>query len=372
MLSEPQTSDPRPRPLDGHAVPSLEVRATPLRPCPDSGPHPDLHQPALQIHRPAVSEFRTFLEVFRTSSLTFSETSRHYHVKRVRAAWRALVHYRLWRCWYAFLLSSPLAAIARHHPRFYEKPFRPYLHRNLTRAESYRVIREHYLFVQQHAPVTFLAALLENRPFLLNEQSVGDLKAPLYVNLGYARHMRQEGELTLSLGTLESHNATPRHEWIASLTFVVHLGASGWEILIGGVQGGHAGGEGKDGAKLATRVFHGLRPKFLLIDILRQVAGSWNISHIYAVGDDAHVFRRRRYRNRINIRSSYNDLWREAGGQAVANGFFLLPAAAHRRSPAEIPSNKRAEYARRYDVLDAIHEEVHAKLASLQQIGQVA
>lgn len=361
MFSEPQQSGQSSEAPLIHGVPSSDGRVVLLRPKRCFDPGPDTLQPALQIYRPPISGLRMFLDVFRTSTLTFNDTSRHYRIKRLRAAWRALLHYRLWRCWYGFLLSSPLAVIARHHPRFYEKPFRPYLHRNLSRAERFRLIREHYLFIQQHAPEPFLAALLDNRPFLLNEQSVGDLKHPLYVNLGYARHMRQEGELTLSIGTLESHSAASRHEWIASLTFVVHLGASGWEILIGGVQGGHSGGEGKEGARLATRAFHGMRPKFLLIDILQALAASWNISHIYAVGDDAHVFRHRRYRGRIKIRSSYNDLWLEAQGHPVANGFFVLPASSRRRALTEIASNKRSEYAKRYRVLDAIQREIRAK-----------
>lgn len=326
--------------------------------------HPgvDHRQPALHLRSPGSSKWRALQDIFRTSKLAFGDESRQRYVKQLRAAVRALIHFRTWRHWHAFLSSSPFAGIGQHHPRFYEKPFRPYLHRDLTSIECYRMLREHYYFLQQHAPPDFIQALVNNQPFVLNERTIVELKNPLFINLCYAKHNRQEGELTLSIGTRDSLNTVQEHAWIASLTFVIHYGASGWEILVGGVQGGHAGGKGKAEAKLATHVFYGMRPKFLLIEVLQQIASSWGISHIYAVGDDAHVFKRRRYRNRVIIRASYSELWTAAGGVPVANGFFLLPRERCRRPIEEISTHKRAEYKRRYHLLDAIHQEIGDKL----------
>jgi uncharacterized protein len=206
-------------------------------------------------------------------------------------------------------------------------------------------------------------AILENQPFLLNQASISGLREPLLINFTYSKHMQQEGELTLSLGPPDSLNTLKQHNWIASLTFVIRYNAAEWEMLIGGVQGGRTT-EARQDAKRATHVFHGLRPKHLLVYLLREVAAAWGIGKIYAISDTAHCYMRRRYQDRMrSMKSSYDELWRDVGGQLAANGFYALPAANRRRPVDTIPSRKRAQYLRRFALLDSINGEIHDKLA---------
>lgn len=315
-------------------------------------------QPTVPSHSKGTSNYHALGALFRVSTLAFGKGSHRRLMKRVRMVVRALAHFKTWHHWYDFIRSSPFGDIAQHHPRLYEKPLRPYLFRDMAGPECYQLLREHYLFVQQNLPLSFIHALSVDQSYILNIRTISELKVPLFINLCYARHMRQEGELTLTLGTQDSLTSLAEHAWIAALAFVVRRGASGWEIVVGGAQGGHAGGTGKAGARLATRVFYGVRPKYLLIDVLQQLALHWHISHIYAVGDHAHVFKRLRYRKRVTIRASYNELWTQAGGVPTTNGFFLLPLEKYRRPLDLIESHKRAEYKRRYRLLDAIHAEI--------------
>lgn len=318
----------------------------------------DPRHPVLRPHASVLSRWRALAAIFRAPIFTFDKNSHRRIVKRVRLVVRALVHFKTWYYWYDFVRTSRFAGIAQHHPRFYEKPLRPYLCRNLATPDCYQLLREHYLFMQHNLPLSFINAVVDDRPYILNTHTIGELKIPLFINLCYARHMRQEGELTLTLGTQNSLISLSEHAWIAALAFVVRRGASGWEIVVGGAQGGHAGGTGKADARMATRVFYGVRPKYLLIDVLQQLALHWNISHIYAVSDRAHVFKRRRYRKRVTIHASYNELWTQAGGVPTTNGFFLLPLEKYRRPLGLIESHKRAEYNRRYRLLDSIHAEI--------------
>ena len=107
----------------------------------------------------------------------------------------------------------------------------------------------------------------------------------------------------------------------------------------------------------------GLRPKHLLVYILREVAAAWGITRIYAIGNSAHCFMRHRYQDRISMmKSSYDELWNDAGGRPESNGFFWLPATNTRRSLHTIPSRKRAQYLRRFALLDNIDSEIREKL----------
>jgi uncharacterized protein VirK/YbjX len=168
--------------------------------------------------------------------------------------------------------------------------------------------------------------------------------------------------LTLSLGQGDSLDTLDYHRWISSLTFVLRQGAAGREILIGGVQGGHSENSRED-IRVATQVFHGLRPKHLLVYLLREIASLWGVSRIQAVSDSAHCLTRGRYQGRIKIVSSYDQLWQDVGGQSREDGFYSLPVMQNRRALEDVPSRKRAQYRRRYSLMDSIAAEMREKLA---------
>lgn len=303
--------------------------------------------------------------IYPTAQRVFSGAHSNEFIKRLRLSLRAFFHLDTWMRWYGFLETSPFGRIADFYPRIYEKPFRPYLHKDLDSRERCRLLLQHYAFMAKHASLGLVDAVLTNQPFLLNERSLGELEQPLVVNLTYAKHMQQEGELTLSVGPLASLDSFQQHAWIASLTFILRRGREGWEIAVGGVQGGHAE-TGKEDAKTATRVFHGLRPKHLLIHVLREIAACWGVARIYGITNAAHSLTRKRYRGRITIKSSYDELWQEAGGQPDGAGYYLLPVHQARRAMESIPSRKRSQYQRRYRLLDAMGAEIRAKLAPRQ------
>ena len=305
-------------------------------------------------------------DVYPTARRVFADARSKGSVKRIRMSLRAFLNFGIWRRWHAFLATSPFGGITDFYPRLYEKPFRPYLYKSLKSEERCRALVQHYLFVGQHAPAELIEAVLSNQPYLLNEACLGELEEPLAINLTYAKHMQQEGELTLSLGRMDSFYTFREHAWIASITFTVRHNGSGWEIVIGGSQGGH-GEQGREDARLATKVFHGMRPKLLLIYVLREIATCWGISRIYGVTNATHCLTRRRYQGRIMIKSSYDELWQEAGGVPVAGGFYELPVQQPRRPLETVPSRKRSLYQRRFRLLDTLDAEIRRKL----EAGQV-
>ena len=329
---------------------------------------PPIHAANDPLRMPAIHSgiWLAMWEIYPTARRAFANARSKGFVKRMRLSFRASLNFGIWRRWHAFLVASPFGRITDFYPRFYEKPFRPYLYKSLGSEERCRALVQHYLFMGQHAPAGLIEAVLSNQPYLLNAASLAELEEPLAINLTYAKHMQQEGELTLSLGRLDSLHTYREHAWIASITFTIRHNGSSWEIVIGGVQGGH-GEQGRDDARLATKVFHGLRPKSLLIHVLREMAACWDISRIYGVTNATHCLTRRRYQGRIMIKSSYDELWQEAGGVQVAGGFYELPVWQPRRPLETVPSRKRGLYQRRFRLLDTLDGEIRAKL----EAGQV-
>ncbi|HEV7166154.1 MAG TPA: DUF535 family protein [Gammaproteobacteria bacterium] len=301
--------------------------------------------------------------IYPTARRMFTDVYSNQLAKRVRFSARALLHFNVWREWHGFLTTSPFGRVTDFYPRLHEKPFRPYLHKDLTSRQRCEVLLQHYRFMSGHATKNLVDAVLHNQPFLLNEHSLAELEEPLAINLTYAKHMQQEGELTLSLGRMESLDTFRQHAWIASLTFAVRYGRDGWEMVVGGVQGGQAE-TGREDAKLATGVFQGMRPKPLLMHVLRQLVACWGISRIYGIRNSSHCLTRQRYRGRITIKSSYDELWQETGGQPTADGYYELPAQQLRRTLESVPSRKRAQYQRRFRLLDGIDAEIRSKFTS--------
>jgi uncharacterized protein VirK/YbjX len=88
--------------------------------------------------------WRAFGVLYRTAVLVHPRTATKWRVKRLKFIGRSLFSLPIWFDWYIFLTASPFADLIRVNARVLEKPVRPYLHKHLSRAERYRILREHY------------------------------------------------------------------------------------------------------------------------------------------------------------------------------------------------------------------------------------
>ncbi|WP_049096531.1 DUF535 family protein, partial [Klebsiella michiganensis] len=106
--------------------------------------------------------------------------------------------------------------------------------------------------------------------------------------------------------------------------------------------------------KRATRACYGLFPKRLLMEFIWLMAARCNIHHIYGVSDSGHVFRALRYRlsKGRHFHASYNEFWHSIDGVADGAWRWRLPLQLERKTLESIASKKRAEYRRRFQLLD--------------------
>ena len=108
-----------------------------------------------------------------------------------------------------------------------------------------------------------------------------------------------------------------------------------------------------------TKAAHGMRPRDLLFEIFRMLCSLLCVSKILAVADE---FRHHRsaYFGGPNQQFSknYNEMWVDRGGERASPMFFALEVRGPRREVSDVPAKKRGMYRRRYEMLEAIEQQM--------------
>lgn len=231
------------------------------------------------------------------------------------------------------------------------KLHRPYLRAGMNVAERAQAILDHYNTMNNLDNLQLRQILQSGEETILARlQGKNNEDFVIACSAGY---YDREGEITLVLRY--------QGESIASLSFTLFNEENARTLLIGGLQGPHKS-IGNDVIRDATKAAHGLFPKRLLMEVVFILAQQCGVRKIAAVGDKTHVFRSLRYRQSKGdkFHASYSEFWLTINGQERADGIFMLPLTLPRKTLEEIASKKRAEYRRRYSLLDMLAEQVDA------------
>lgn len=236
------------------------------------------------------------------------------------------------------------------------KPHRQYLVRGLNANQRADAVISHYQFVDG-LPSRQLAAALTSVSETQLVTFCGKDDSQFTLSACCAKSAEREGESTIWL-------RDGNENVIASLTFSVIRENDQWHLVIGGLQGPRKQ-ISHDVIKQATRACHGLFPKRVIMEFIWQFAAQTNISGIYGVSDNGHVFRALRYRlsKGRHFHASYDEFWQSIEGVKQNSWRWQLPQQLERKTLESIASKKRAEYRRRFQLLDEMAEQV-AKLAA--------
>jgi uncharacterized protein VirK/YbjX len=186
-----------------------------------------------------------------------------------------------------------------------------------------------------------------------------DLEDAIQIRLHKCLLFEHEGELTISLFKSDRR--------IYSLTFM--LGQIGAELTAyaGGLQG-LRGPEIIEIYRSLTHQMHGLRPRDLLVTAFRLLCGSLGVARILAISDSKRICSNSYHCPGEQIFSSYDSAWSECGGVPMDDAFFDLSPRLTQRFAKDIPSRKRAQYRRRYAMVDAIAQQIGSTVAQLPRI----
>lgn len=277
-----------------------------------------------------------------------------------RAAWlrelfklkaRSLVHRAQTRHWLHLLNSHPaFSEYVQNCPRFLYKIYRPYLTNTLPMAARLAVLESHYRFVFRHGLGQIVAAATRaGVPLAAVEGKAGRCYQVLLRAVGT---LEREGELVLQL----AEDGAPLYG--VAFTFALRDGRA--TVSVGCIQG--AGGEGAlEAIRRATRELHGLRPKQLLVTLVRQLGYEFGCAEMLLVSNANRVVRGAMRQGRVL--ADYDQLWRELGASQRPDGDFALPCTAPCEPDlAQVASKKRSEARKRHELAAALAAAAGARL----------
>jgi len=235
--------------------------------------------------------------------------------------------------------SQYLSPVLKSEPHILEKPLKPYLCINWTRAERLKHIQDHFLFLQNIFGAN-VSKIFENDGYDIFE--FYDSNDALYHVKLYAGASR-EGSLGLQL-------KDAKNQTIYSLT--CNLSLQGKKVLyIGSVQGPSQRIENRhDIIKLLTRSVHGLRTKAMMLEFALMLARILDMDEVQGISNKAHIYQALRYigSKRKSVTFDYDDLWIEYGAASLNKYFYRVPINPLRKDPQSLKKAKRRLYVKRY------------------------
>ena len=135
-------------------------------------------------------------------------------------------------------------------------------------------------------------------------------------------------------------------------------------LFIGAMQGPNME-NAKDVVKETTKLAHRYRTKNLILYMVRAVARTMKLKHIYAVSNEGYYANNHMRRDR-KLKTDFGAFWEEAGGHVTDDPrFYELPLVEARKTMEEVPTRKRAVYRRRFAFLDDVDAQIVENMESI-------
>ncbi|SFN06289.1 hypothetical protein SAMN05216516_102163 [Izhakiella capsodis] len=228
---------------------------------------------------------------------------------------------------------------------------RPWMMLGLDIGQKRSHIYDHYVQFCHALPRHLLDGYFSDRGALLAE-FIGKGQKKFSVRLCAEDFLSKEGEATLQF--CDEKNIS-----LALLTFTLITIDNKRTLFIGGLQGAKSLTP-HENIQAATKYCHGLFPKRVLTEAAINLARQLSAERIIAVSNSNHIYESWRYRakKKDKLLADYDDFWQSLGAERDAKGNFILPVQMPRKAIENIVSKKRAEYRRRYELLDQMSEQI--------------
>ena len=255
-----------------------------------------------------------------------------------------------------FASSNIMSRLADVYPFVYEQPTRAFFYKKSTFNERVELMEKH---------MEYLVSILKEQAFLnLYSQKCVELwnssdeGEKLQLQLFFHPGQRKEGLLSIRLIIGDSGELYQIMFWIAPNK------QGHWAMWIGAMQGPNME-NARDIIKQVTKRCHAYRTKNLILHATQEVAKSMGLQHIYAVTNDGYYAMNHIRRDR-KLKTSFSEFWKESGGiPCVDKRFYELPMTEYRKSMEEVPTRKRANYRKRYYLLDEIDAAIMGNIQKL-------
>ena len=259
-----------------------------------------------------------------------------------------------------FEQSELLKKIAASYPFVYEQATRAFFYYRSTFEERIRLIEEHMEFLSARLNEDFMLRLYGDEKIELwrlpLDETLGEMNLVICAEPG----QRKEGLAAIMFNLPDE---TPVYQII----FWIARSPDGeWAMWIGAMQGANVD-DARELIKKITKKCHAYRTKNLILYAAQAVARSLGVQKIFAVTNEGYYANNHVRRDR-KLKTSFSDFWQEAGGTPTDDKrFYELPLTEPRKTVEEIPSHKRAQYRRRFALLDELDAAIFKTLRGFKR-----
>ena len=258
-----------------------------------------------------------------------------------------------------FEQSELLSKVAAGYPFVYEQATRAFFYWRSTFEERARLIQEHMEFLSARLNDDFMLKLYGDKKIELwrlpLDETLGEMRLVMCAESG----QRKEG---LAAVMLNLSDDTPVYQ----ILFWIAKAHGDWAMWIGAMQGPNVD-DARELIKKITKKCHAYRTKNLILYAAQAVARSLGLKKIFAVTNEGYYANNHLRRDR-KLKTSFSDFWAEAGGTPTDDArFYELPLVETRKTAEEIPTHKRAQYRRRFALLDELDKSVAEVLRGFER-----
>ncbi|MBR4904030.1 MAG: DUF535 domain-containing protein [Selenomonadaceae bacterium] len=263
-----------------------------------------------------------------------------------------------------FEQTELLKKIAAGYPFVYEQATRAFFYYKSTFEERMRLIEDHMEFLSARLNEDFMLRLYGDEKIELwrmpLDETLGEMNLVICAEPG----QRKEGLAALMFDLPNKIHVYQILFWIARDNLINRDGE--WTMFIGAMQGANVE-DARDLIKRITKKCHAYRTKNLILYAAQAVARSLGVKKIYAVTNEGYYANNHIRRDR-KLKTSFSDFWAEAGGTPTSDKrFYELPLIETRKTVEEIPSHKRAQYRRRFALLDELDAAIAENLRGFER-----
>lgn len=289
--------------------------------------------------------------VLRAAQAAYPIKTYKSYFTRAKFLFSSLVHKNTLKSFIDEIDAMGYSALFYHEIPLLVSVYSPYIHNEWTVQQRFKAILDHYRMIKKMPNVL---NLVDGHPKVLLD--LNQYSAGTFISLDKAKWFVREGELVLNLFKDDLR--------LMSIAFTFSKLDDEFIIYVGAIQGKQPSSETLLLLKEQSKNFEGLRPADLLLEVLRMMAVALGATKILAVSDENRHHRHKHFSHLQSnlLKTNYNEKWLENQGTPLDNGFYSLPIKKVRKDLADIASNKRAGYRRRYSLLDNIESMVHQAL----------
>lgn len=297
-----------------------------------------------------------FTRLWQAAAIAYPEAGLRTLVKRIRYAVRAR---RVWPLLAQLLDAAPSSPLGRFVAArtdvlgFVDAPFINASWDAETRLST---------FLRQFHHLQTMGKLFSfDAKHSVELLQLEELAPDYHVVLDKPKWFQREGLLTL--------NIFRRNLRLISLSFSFDRLGNELIVMVGAIQGRRIEGA-LDEYRELTKLAHGLRPRDLLVDILRMLGAHEGAARMIAVSDACRHHRSPYFDRNVGreLPLDYDEIWRDRGGVDRGDGFYELPVERQVRNIDDIPSKKRQMYRQRYAMLDSIEARLRDALPGLEPV----